>query len=46
MVVQLIILGVMGEYVGRLLLSVNRTAQYTIREIHVGNHKLKDELKK
>lgn len=44
--VQLIILGVMGEYVGRLLLSINRTAQYTIREIHPRNQKLKNDLQK
>ena len=42
--VQLVILGVMGEYVGRLLLSVNSTAQYTIREIHVGKQNFKNEL--
>jgi hypothetical protein len=34
---QLLIMGVMGEYLGRLFLSVNRTPQFAIREIHDGS---------
>jgi len=30
--IQLISIGVMGEYIGRMFLSQNKTPQYTIRE--------------
>lgn len=38
--VQLMMLGLVGEYVGRLLLSVNRTPQFTIREVVSGEAEL------
>jgi undecaprenyl-phosphate 4-deoxy-4-formamido-L-arabinose transferase len=31
--VQLVVLGLVGEYVGRLFLSSNQTPQFVIREI-------------
>lgn len=34
--VQLLALGVMGEYIGRLHLNVNRKPQYTIRNVVTG----------
>lgn len=39
----LIMLGMLGEYVGRMNLSINNTPQYIIREIYRGNE---DELRK
>ena len=41
--VQLMALGIMGEYLGRLFLGVNRQPQFIIRELH--NEKKKDSLK-
>lgn len=32
--IQLVMLGLLGEYVGRVLLEVNRTPQFVVREIH------------
>lgn len=34
--VQLLILGVLGEYIGHLLLSSNETPQFVIREVYKG----------
>ena len=34
--VQLLILGLLGEYVGHLFLSSNRTPQFVVREIYKG----------
>ena len=41
--VQLMALGMMGEYLGRLFLGVSRQPQFIIRELH--NEKKKDSLK-
>lgn len=41
--VQLMALGMMGEYLGRLFLGMNRQPQFIIRELH--NEKKKDSLK-
>jgi len=41
--VQLMALGMMGEYLGRLFLGVNRQPQFIVRELH--NEKKKDSLK-
>jgi len=41
--VQLMALGIMGEYLGRLFLGVNRQPQFIVRELH--NEKKKDSLK-
>jgi hypothetical protein len=35
--VQLVMLGLMGEYLGRLFLSSNQTPQYVIREVLDGD---------
>jgi glycosyltransferase involved in cell wall biosynthesis len=32
--VQLVMLGLMGEYLGRLFLTVNRKPQYVVRDVH------------
>ncbi|MEA5090481.1 glycosyltransferase family 2 protein [Solidesulfovibrio sp.] len=32
--IQLVMLGVLGEYVGRVLLEINRTPQFVVRETH------------
>jgi glycosyltransferase involved in cell wall biosynthesis len=39
--IQLVILGIIGEYLGQLFLSSNRTPQYIVREIHgnTGGHR-------
>ncbi|MGA1796514.1 MAG: hypothetical protein ACMUIL_11715, partial [bacterium] len=34
---QLFILGLLGEYLGRMFLSNNQTPQFIIREIHQGS---------
>jgi undecaprenyl-phosphate 4-deoxy-4-formamido-L-arabinose transferase len=34
---QLLALGVLGEYIGRLHLNVNRKPQYKIRQVIAGN---------
>jgi len=34
--IQLVMLGLLGEYVGRSLLEVNRSPQFVVREIHGG----------
>ncbi|MGA1865337.1 MAG: glycosyltransferase family 2 protein [bacterium] len=36
--VQLFILGLLGEYIGRMFLSNNHTPQFVVREIHQGLH--------
>ena len=41
--VQLMALGMMGEYLGRLFLGVSRQPQFIIRELH--NENKKDSLK-
>ena len=33
--VQLIAVGMVGEYVGRILLSINKQPQYTIKQEHL-----------
>ncbi len=35
--IQLVMLGLLGEYVGRTLLETNRSPQYVVREIHGGD---------
>jgi len=37
--VQLLILGVLGEYIGHLLLSSNETPQFVIRKVYKGKFK-------
>ena len=37
--VQLLILGFLGEYLGRMFLSYNQTPQFIVREIHQGSIK-------
>ncbi len=39
---QLFSLGIMGEYIGRLHLNVNRKPQFTIREIIAGDGETKE----
>lgn len=34
--IQLVMLGLLGEYVGRTLLEINRAPQFVVREIHGG----------
>jgi len=34
--VQLVVIGVIGEYLGRMFLAVNRKPQYLVREIWRG----------
>jgi undecaprenyl-phosphate 4-deoxy-4-formamido-L-arabinose transferase len=38
--VQLFIMGVLGEYIGTMFLSQNRTPQFVVREIYEGKNGL------
>ena len=36
-------LGIIGEYIGRLFLNVNKTPQYVVREVYAGTMKKKED---
>ena len=38
--VQLMALGMVGEYLGRLFMGINRQPQFVIKEIHLRNRSL------
>jgi undecaprenyl-phosphate 4-deoxy-4-formamido-L-arabinose transferase len=40
--VQLVMLGIVGEYLGHLFLTVNRKPQYVVRDVERNQRAMKD----